>query len=345
VSSPVELHERTVLVETRALDADRLGVRGELRDLRRVDVRSALGVSHPPGVVHHMALEFEVDRELRISAVEARMGTIPFEATERTRGEGCRDALVGYQRLVGTKLDASYAARVLEAVGGRLGCFHVLSLAQCVPLAVRAGCGRLCGGALRMPAGSRGEVLDSCAQWRADAPHWADVREREGSGHCDSRREIRVRALADDGPLLRLTADLRDQSANGESRAASLTVDLEMPTLTIAEATAEIGCMPFSGCADPLDRVRTLAGLSIAKGFTGAALERIGGAAGCAHLSALVIALAPVVPQASRAFAGVRTVPQAQAARASMPNPRVDSCHMWRDGGPLVSLEEALSKW
>jgi Protein of unknown function (DUF2889) len=344
VSSPVDLHERTLFVETHPLAANRLHVHGELRDVRHVDITSGLGTSHPAGVVHHMALDIEIDRELKIAAVEAWMGTIPYEPTSRTWGEGCRNALPNYQRLLGTKLDAGYALRVLESVGGRLGCFHILSLAQCLPLAVRAASGRLCAGALRMPAGARGEVLDSCVEWRAGGPHWTEVREHEGSGYCDFRRQIRVRARAGGHKRLRLTADLRDESAGLESQAASLSIGLEIPSLTIAEAAAELGGMPFAGCGDPLGRVRSLEGLTIAKGFTGAALERVGGAAGCSHLSALVIALTPVVPQASRAFAGGRGAPQQQPAQGRTANPRADSCHMWRGGGPLMSLEETQGK-
>ena len=142
----------------------------------RVDDRIGWGVvakvfeCRPPGVVHHMALDVELDRALTIVGVDAAMHAIPFEPSEETRGEGCRNILPNYQWLIGTPLDAGYALRVMETVGGRLGCFHILSLAQCLPLAVRAASGRLCGEALRMPEASRDVVRDSCAEWRAESP-------------------------------------------------------------------------------------------------------------------------------------------------------------------------------
>jgi len=82
-----------------------------------------------------------------------------------------------------------------------------------------------------------------------------------------------------------------------------------------------------------------LQGLSVTKGFTSAALERIGGAAGCAHLAALVIALTPVIPQAAGALAGFLKLSPEQKLRNRASSPQVDSCHMWRADGPLVNLE------
>ena len=68
------------------------------------------------------------------------------------------------------------------------------------------------------------------------------------------------------------------------------------------------------------------------------ALQRIGGAAGCAHLAALVIALTPVIPQAAGALAGFLKLSPEQKLRNRASNPQVDSCHMWRADGPLVDL-------
>jgi hypothetical protein len=330
VSRPVELHQRTLSVETHPLGGEMLHVHA-----------SAFGTSHPAGVVHHMALDVEIDRGLTVRGVHAWMGNIPFERSARTGGEGCRDILPNYQRLVGTKFDEGYPLRILGTVGGPHGCFHVLSLAQCLPLAVRAASRRLCGAALRMPADSRGEVLDSCSEWRAGGPNWNQVCEQEGTGFSDFRRQMRVRARADDQGRFRLIADLVDDGAGLAPMSASLALRLETPSLRIDEAAAELGGMPFPGCSAPLRRVAGLEGLSIAKGFTGAALERIGGAAGCAHLAALVIALAPVVPQAFRAFAAVHPPTGVSPARGEATNSRADSCHMWRLGGPLMSLDEA----
>ncbi|MBI2962816.1 MAG: DUF2889 domain-containing protein [Deltaproteobacteria bacterium] len=335
-----DLHTRTLSVETRAAGDDCLAVRAELRDVRHVDLPVYLGVAHPAGVVHHMTLDLEVDRELTIRAVDARMGSIPFEPSAKTRGEGCRNVLPSYQRLVGTPLDADYPLRVLETVGGRLGCFHILALAQCLPLAVRAASARLCAAAVRLPRGARAGVEDSCAPWRADSPRWAEAREGAGGGFGDFRRRLCVRAFADARRALGMTAELADETAGGVHRGASLTLGLALPEFTILCAEGRLLGEPFSECGVTLAGVAALEGLSIVKGFTAAALARVGGSAGCAHLSALVIALAPVVPQAAGALAGLLRLAPEQMRRERAGNPQLDSCHMWRADGPLVDLED-----
>lgn len=57
-----------------------------------------------------MALDVELDRSLTIVEIDATMRAIPFQPSERTRGEGCRDVLPNYRRLIGTPLDAGYAS-------------------------------------------------------------------------------------------------------------------------------------------------------------------------------------------------------------------------------------------
>jgi hypothetical protein len=333
------LHERTLAIDARPVSDTRLRVHAELRDVRHVEMPAYLGVSHPAGVVHHMMLDLEIDRELVVLAADARMQTAPFSPSEKTWGEGCRDILPSYRSLIGLKLDAQYAARVFDTVGGRLGCFHILSLAQCVPLAVRAATGRLCGSALRMPAGSRDTVRDSCAEWRAGGPHWAAVRETAGAGFGEFRREIRVTARADERLRLGMTAELSDRVRDDPPLGASLSFWLQVPGFTILECAASLSGTPFPGCSATVAGAPTLQGLSVTKGFTAAALERIGGAAGCAHLMALVIALTPVIPQASGALAGFLKLSPEQKLRNRASNSQVDSCHMWRSDGPLVNLE------
>ncbi len=339
-----DLHERTLSIETQPLDDDRLAVHAELRDVRHVQMPAYLGVVRPSGVVHHMALDVELDCALTISGIDAAMHAIPYEPSERTRGEGCRNILPNYQRLIGTTLDAGYALRVMETVGGRLGCFHILSLAQCLPLAVRAASGRLCGAALRMPEASRDVVRDSCAEWRAESPNWQEVRDTAGTGFRPFRREIRITARADEQLRLRMTARLSDGGPESPAMGAELTFSLEIPTFTILEARAELSGAPFVGCGALPAGAGRLAGLSVAKGFTSAALARIAGPTGCAHLAALVIALTPAIPQASGAMAGFLNLRPDQKLRKGAPDLQMDSCHMWRADGPLVTLDRSPNR-
>ncbi|MET0151678.1 MAG: DUF2889 domain-containing protein [Candidatus Binatia bacterium] len=338
MSPPAELHERTVVIDARPIPSDRLEVRAELRDVRKVGMPEVLGRQRPPGVVHHMILEAVLDRDLVVRAIDARMETIPFEPSEKTRGEGCRHILPNYQHLLGTRIDAGYAAHVNETVGGPLGCFHILSMAQCLPLAVRAASGRLCAGARLMPAGGRSAVLDSCASWAADSPHWGEARETEGTGFRKLRRSVRIGATTDERMRLGMAAELTDQVEEVPAIRAALSLWLEVPKFTILEARASLSGAPFALCPATGARAPQLEGLSIAKGFTGAALDRIAGPAGCAHLAALVIAVTPVIPQASGALAAFLKQSPDEMLRSRAGAPQVDSCHMWRAEGPLVNL-------
>jgi DUF2889 family protein len=299
MSERVPLHTRGVFVETRPLGADRLAVHAELRDVRHVALPGYLGVAYPVGVVHHMALDLELDHELTIQTVETWMGTVPFEPSQKTWGEGCRNAIPNYQRLLGARLDAAYAARVVETVGGRLGCFHVLSLAQCLPLAVR---------------------------------------EKNAGGFTDFRRQIRVSAYVEESLRLGMTGTVTDEPCGEEPYGVELALRLEIPRFKILEASTALSGARFGDSGEAIASARGLEGLTVTKGFTGAALERIAGSAAATHLSALVIAITPVIPQASGALAGYLKLSPDQKLRARAGTPQADSCHMWRTGGPLMSL-------
>jgi len=287
-----ELHQRTVSIEAHRFGRAGLSVHAELRDVRRVDMPQYLGVSHPAGVVHHMALDLEIDADLVVTASKAWMGSVPFEHGPVTNGEGCRDIVPSYLKLVGTRIDERYAARVMEMVGGPSGCFHILSLAQCLPLAVLS------------------------------------ARESDGA---DFRRHLRIRAVADDRLRLGMSGALHDEAGSVHVREAELSIWLGVPGFRIVEAAGHV-----DGAAAP--SVARFAEISITKGFTAAALERIAGSEGERELAALVIAVTPVVPQASGALAGLLKLTPDQKLRERAGNPQADSCHMWRRGGPLMGL-------
>src|SRR5207302_2275504 len=109
--------------------------------------------------------------------------------------------------------------------------------------------GRLCAGALEMPRGSAEVVRDSCAEWRADGPHWVAVRETAGAGFREFRRQIRITAQADANLRLGMTADLTDRHSGSSEMGATLTFWLEVPRFTILEADAKLRGIPFEGCA------------------------------------------------------------------------------------------------
>lgn len=74
-----------------------------------------------------------------------------------------------------------------------------------------------------------------------------------------------------------------------------VTLAVRHPDLVITAVTADMASHPYSLCPDAVEPLQQLVGLSIARGFTRAVNERFGRQLGCAHLTALIQAMAPVV--------------------------------------------------
>jgi DUF2889 family protein len=112
-----------------------------------------------------------------------------------------------------------------------------------------------------------------------------------------------------------------------------VTLRVRHPDLVITTASAAMDSRPYTLCTDALAPLQQLVGLSVARGFTRAVNERFGRARGCAHLTALIHAIAPVVRQAAGvAFHDSRTSPDASSDLWF-----VDTCQAWREHGPLHS--------
>ena len=111
-----------------------------------------------------------------------------------------------------------------------------------------------------------------------------------------------------------------------------VTLRVRHPDLVVTAASALMDTRPYTLCTDAVGQLQRLVGLSVARGFTRAVNERLGRAQGCAHLTALVHAIAPVVRQAAGvAFRGTQTAPD----RARDDLWFVNTCQAWREGGPL----------
>jgi hypothetical protein len=110
-----------------------------------------------------------------------------------------------------------------------------------------------------------------------------------------------------------------------------VTLAVRHPDLVVTAVTAEMASHPYSLCPDALDPLQQLVGLSIARGFTRALNERFGRQLGCAHLTALIHAMAPVVRQAiGPAFRNDDEIP-----RGGGETWFVNSCQAWKEGGLL----------
>ncbi len=124
-----------------------------------------------------------------------------------------------------------------------------------------------------------------------------------------------------------------DEDGGGTIHDMTLTIRVRYPDLVITDVAGTMAQRPYTLCTDALPPLTQLVGLSVIKGFTRAVNERFGRALGCAHLTALLQAMAPVVRQG----AGAAFRPEAEPPRAGEDLWFVDTCQAWRGDGPLAT--------
>jgi len=135
-----------------------------------------------------------------------------------------------------------------------------------------------------------------------------------------------------------------------------LTVDDDM---RIHAVEASTDAAPFRVCPEVPPRFQALVGEKIGPGWKRKSAGLIGGAAGCTHLSELLGRMATVCYQtimplrdrerraaraaeaakaekAGGAQAGTASDPVAEGERRGRPPRLLNSCHAWRDDGPVV---------
>ena len=160
-------------------------------------------------------------------------------------------------------------------------------------------------------------------------------------------RSIRVEATDEDGALI-VTGTLVDERPRGGEKwfgvdgprvihEMALTLVVRHPDFVITEVRGGMEAHPYRICPDALPPLQSLVGASVAQGFTRAVNERLGRQRGCAHLTALIHAMAPVVRQA----AGVVFASPADDVVDSAPPWLINTCQAWREDGPLHRLVRA----
>ncbi len=113
----------------------------------------------------------------------------------------------------------------------------------------------------------------------------------------------------------------------------SLAVRVRCPELVITAVRADMAAHPYTLCPEALPPLQQLVGLSVSRGFTRAVNERFGRQQGCAHLTALVHAMAPVIRQgAGAALRQEHTPPRAERDRWF-----INTCQAWREDGVLAA--------
>lgn len=127
---------------------------------------------------------------------------------------------------------------------------------------------------------------------------------------------------------------------------AELRVDRE--TATIVKAGGDFPHTPMQGCEAVMGWLSRLDGVRIAHGYTTKARELLGGPRGCSHMNALLQAMASTNNVASTYFrspdraVNLRQVKKLLEAGTSK---MTDTCHMWRQGGPIeTQLRKELER-
>jgi hypothetical protein len=114
--------------------------------------------------------------------------------------------------------------------------------------------------------------------------------------------------------------------------------------MIIDDVEVEITHVPREACRETLEALKPLIGQRIAPGFTELIKKTFGGARGCAHQNALLLAMASAAVQGFWTNRAGKPL-SIQEARKMDPRFLIDTCWVWRADGPLVKeLEKALQE-
>ncbi len=118
-------------------------------------------------------------------------------------------------------------------------------------------------------------------------------------------------------------------------------LEIDFPTLVVRAVDVVFEDFPQTRCPTIADDYEALVGVSITRGFTHRVRELFGGPAGCAHVTALLQAMAPAVVQSTWSMVIVNgrdatadDDPEGSSGGRRQPPP-ADSCHVWAAGGEL----------
>jgi hypothetical protein len=178
---------------------------------------------------------------------------------------------------------------------------------------------------------------DRAAEGRATAasPHPLPVHVREiridavetlASG--DTPASLRVHGVLEDRRPRNMPDWIQHDGDVIHHMAVTLTV--AWPELVITEIEGTMRTFPHPGvCPDAVPPLQSLVGVTVGRGFTRAVNERIGRERGCTHVTALILAMGPIVRQGAGAAFGF-----VKPGSGAMPW-FINSCQAWREGGPL----------
>jgi len=322
-------HTRTLVVSLAQLAPDRIEANGAIVDVRKRGLVPMASDLQTAGVIHDMRVRAQIALSpARIAAISVEQANVAFEPSLATGGECCRDPGPRIASLVGTPLDRDSTRRLGAALGGPLGCSHVLTLAQLLLSTAQTGVAleRERHGDAARPAGQRifhrSLSIDGVLGGRRDALH---LMVQQADVHF-----VPLVPRADTDPLERLAGRL-------EIRAQAEIDPDAMVLRSLRAAERESGRDEFYGAwRDRSAPLADLAGKSALSGMAGGLFERLGAHDADRPLLDALLNLAPTLIQCVPAVME-RWQSRPGSARPGMMagGGMADSCYMWRTGGAL----------
>ncbi|MEW6334420.1 MAG: DUF2889 domain-containing protein [Thermodesulfobacteriota bacterium] len=161
-------------------------------------------------------------------------------------------------------------------------------------------------------------------------------------------RKIEVSTYEYDGDSIIVEGSLRDERfqeshvITGETFSKGVVhhmvarLRVNCSSLVIEDVDVDLITVPREECRETIGSLTPVKGLTIARGFTSKVKKLTGGNRGCAHLVELILAMAPAAFQGFGAHQARNPVDYQSAHARMVLGFLVDTCRVWRDGGPFV---------
>ena len=320
-------HTRTLVVSLAQLAPDRIDASGAIVDVRKRGLVPMASDLQTAGVIHDMRVRAEIALSpARVAAISVQQANVAFEPSLATGGECCRDPGPRIAALIDTPLDGDSMRRLGAALGGPLGCSHVLTLAQLLLSTAQTGLAleRERYGDAARPAGQR--IFHRSLSIDG-------VLGRDGLQLALQQADVHFVPLvprADTDPLDRLAGRL-------EIRAQAEIDPDAMVLRSLRAAERDSARDAFYGAwRDRSAPLADLAGRSALAGMAAGLFERLGARDADRPLLDALLSLAPTLIQC------VPALMERWQSRPGAPRPGMmagggmaDSCYMWRTGGAL----------